>query len=74
MTKEELVSQILFLGANFIIIRTDASDSYAEVNYKGWTIKAAGLTLVDAYKYALDAIYWIKEDFADSSPNVIVSI
>lgn len=74
MTKEELISQILSLGGKFIVVRADASDSYTEVDYKGWTIKAAGLTLIDAYKHALDAIYWIKEDFADSPPNIIVSI
>lgn len=74
MSKEELISNIINFGGRFIILHSDASDSYVEIDYKGCTIKAAGQSLIDAYKHSLDAIYMIMEDFSDFPPNTIYSI
>ena len=74
MSKKELVEQIISFGGKLLTIKSDASDSHVDMEYKGWTIKASGQTLIDAYKHVLDAIYCIRNDFADFSPNVIYSI
>ena len=74
MTTEELIARILFLGGNFLKLRSDALDSYVEVNYHGWTIKASGTNIESAYRHALDGIYFVKEEFKDNTPNTIVAI
>lgn len=74
MNKKEVVAQIMSFGGNLITIKSDASDSHVDMEYKGWIIKASGQTLIDAYKYVLDAIYCIREDFSDLSPSIIYSI
>ena len=74
MNKEELISNIINFGGIFVILHSDASDSYIEIDYKGWTIKAAGQSLIDAYKHALDAICVVREDFSSYPPSTIYSI
>jgi len=74
MTTEELVQRILFLGGTFIKVKADASDAHVDVKYCGWTINAASQSLEVAYKYALDSIYWIREEFASATPSTIISI
>ena len=74
MSKEELISNIINFGGRFVILHSDASDLYIEIDYKGWTIKASGQSLIDAYKYSLDAICMVKEDFSCYPPNTIYSI